>query len=222
MNGVKLLLLDCSPRNDKSTSRHFTQHLLPALANLTAGEVQVTRRNLGIEPLPAITAEYAESLLLPAADAKARFGEALALSDELIEELDKADVLWISTPVHNFTVPAVLKAWIDHVVRRDVTFVATEAGKVGLLRDRPTFVAVTSGGAMFHEPPRQPDFFRPYLSTVLGVMGLKNVTFMHANGLAFSDEPLSTVEAKAAQWIGEGKFNHVSESINPLSSDISV
>jgi FMN-dependent NADH-azoreductase len=203
MNSLKLLQLDCSPRRDNSTSRHFTQHLLPAVAARLGRDIQIARRSLGVEPLPAITAEYADSLVLPAAVAKERFAEALAVSDELIAELDGADMLWISTPVYNFTVPAVLKNWIDLVVRRDVTFTTTESGKVGLLRDRPTFVAVTSGGAMFREPSVQPDFFRPYLSAVLGVIGLKDVTFMHATGLAFADEPLAVVETKAAQWLHE-------------------
>ncbi|HWT36559.1 MAG TPA: NAD(P)H-dependent oxidoreductase, partial [Paraburkholderia sp.] len=147
MNLLKLLVLDCSPRRDNSTSRRFTQHLLPAMAARLGRELQITRRNRGAEPLPAITEEYAESLVLPAEVAKERFGAALSVSDELIRELDDADMLWISTPVHNFTVPAVLKNWIDLVVRRDVTFTTTEHGKVGLLRDRPTFVAVTAGGA---------------------------------------------------------------------------
>lgn len=69
--------------------------------------------------------------LLSAAVARERFGEALALSDELIQELDEADALWISTPVYNFTVPATLKNWIGLVVRRDVTFTTTESVKVG-------------------------------------------------------------------------------------------
>ncbi|CAD6530130.1 FMN-dependent NADH-azoreductase [Paraburkholderia sabiae] len=203
MNSLKLLMLDCSPRRDNSTSRRFTQHLLPAMAARLGREIRITRRDLGADPLPAISEAYAESLVLPVDVAKARFGASLSVSDELIRELDEADMLWISTPVHNFTVPAVLKNWIDHVVRRDVTFTTTEHGKVGLLRDRPTFVAVTAGGAMFREPSLQPDFFRPYLSAVLGVIGLKDVTFMHATGLAFADEPLSVVETKAAQWLRE-------------------
>jgi FMN-dependent NADH-azoreductase len=97
----------------------------------------------------------------------------------------------------------VLKCWIDLVVRRDVTFTTTEQGKVGLLRDRPTFIAVTSGGAMFREPSLQPDFFRPYLSAVLGVIGLKDITFMHAAGVAFAEDPLAFVEATAARWLNE-------------------
>ncbi|ODV43784.1 NAD(P)H dehydrogenase [Cupriavidus sp. UYMMa02A] len=201
MKTLDMLLLDCSPRRDYSTSRHLSQQLLPALSAHCGREVRVTRRNLGTEPLPAITAEYAESLLLPVAEARERFGEALAVSDELIRELEQADLLWISTPVYNFTLPAVLKNWIDLVVRRDVTFASTAKGKIGLLPDRPTFVAVTSGGAMFRDPPVQPDFFRPYLSAALGVIGIRDIRFTHATDLAFAEVPQSAVEAQAAQWL---------------------
>jgi FMN-dependent NADH-azoreductase len=204
MKNLKLLLLDCSPRRDNSTSRHFTQRLLPAMAADLGRGIEVTTRHLGAEPLPAITAEYADSLLLPTGVARQRYGEALAVSDQLIAELEEADLLWISTPVYNFTVPAVLKNWIDLVLRRDVTFTTNGHGKVGLLRDRPTFVAVTSGGAMFRDPPVQPDFFRPYLTAVLGVIGLKNVTYMHATGLAFAEAPLTLVEARAMECLREG------------------
>jgi FMN-dependent NADH-azoreductase len=203
MKKLNLLLLDCSPRRDNSTSRHVTQHLLPSMSAQLGREIQVSTRHLGAEPLPAITAEYAEALLLPTAVARKRYGEALAVSDELIHELEQADLLWISTPVYNFTVPAVLKNWIDHVLRRDVTFTTNGHGKVGLLRDRPTFVAVTSGGAMFREPPVQPDFFRPYLTAVLGVIGIKNVSYLHATGLAFAEAPLALVETRASQCVRE-------------------
>jgi len=217
MNSLKVLLLDCSPRRDNSTSRHFTRQLLPAMAERLGRDIQITRRDLGTQPLPPITEAHAESLVLPGDVAKERFGEALAVSDELIRELDQADMLWISTPVHNFTVPAVLKNWIDHVVRIDVTFAAGANGKVGLLRDRPTFVAVTAGGAMFREPAYQPDFFRPYLSAVLGVIGLKDVTFMHAASLVSTDEPLALVEAKAAQWLRDNPQRYASSEFNASS-----
>jgi FMN-dependent NADH-azoreductase len=201
MTALKLLLLDCSPRHDNSTSRHLTEHLLPTMATHYGRDIRMVRRLIGIRPLPSITAEYADSLLLSGTEAKQPSDPALAVSDKLIEELEQADFFWISTPVHNFTVPAVLKNWIDLVLRRDVTYTSTADGKVGLLRDRPTFVAVTSGGAMFQDPPIQPDFFRPYLSAVLEVIGIKNVTYVHATGLASSDAPLARVEEKAEQWL---------------------
>lgn len=203
MNRLKLLLIDCSPRAEHATSRHLTQQLLPGVAERLGVEFQIIRRHLGQTPLPPITEEYAASVLLPLADARSRFGDALAVSDELVKEVAEADVLWIATPVHNYTIPAVLKNWIDLVVRRDVTFVSTKEGKVGLLRDRPTYVAITSGGAMFEEPPRQPDYLRPYLTAILGTIGLKDLTFITATHLAFTDDARSAVETKASDWLAD-------------------
>lgn len=201
MSATRLLFIECSPRGDKATSSEFGRHLLSAIGRRIGPEVMVTERHLGLEALPPISAAYAESLLLPAEQARARFQGQLAVSDELIGELEAADLLVIATPVHNFTVPAALKTWIDYVVRNDVTFKSTPEGKVGLLQDRPTLITVTSGGAMFRDPPVQPDFFRPYLSAVLGVIGLHDVTFAQSTGLAFSSEPLVEVERQADAWI---------------------
>lgn len=201
MKPLELLLIDCSPRRERSTSRHLGRELIAPIEAHLGRTVRLTERRIGIEPLPPLSAEYAESLVVPIAEARARYGPSLAVSDELIAELDQADLLVISTPVHNFTVPAALKTWIDHVVRRDVTFHTTPQGKVGLLRDRPTLVAVSAGGGMFREPPTQPDFFRPYLRAALGVIGLKSVSFAASTGLAFSEAPLAVVEADARKWL---------------------
>lgn len=78
---------------------------------------------------------------------------------------------------------------IDHGRQNGVTHKKTPEGKVGLLRDRPVLATVTSGGAMFRDPPKQPDFFRPYLNAVLGVIGLHSISYVQAIGLAFADHP---------------------------------
>jgi FMN-dependent NADH-azoreductase len=200
MKPFDILLLECSPRTD-ATSARLARQLLSTLQERIGGAIRLTKRRIGIEPLPPIDAAYADSLRLPAEEARVRFGSALAVSDQLVEELDRADLLLIASPVHNFTVPASLKTWIDYVVRRDVTFKTTPTGKVGLLRDRPALVAVTSGGAMFRDPPLQPDFFRPYLQAALGVIGLHNISFVPATGLSFATEPLAAVDAAARAWL---------------------
>lgn len=217
MNTPRILFIECSPRGDKATSSEFGHHLLSAITRHIGHEVIVTNRNLGSQPLPSISAAYAESSLLPAEEARTRFLGQLSVSDLLIEELKAADLLVIATPVHNFTVPAALKVWIDYVVRNDVTFKKTPEGKVGLLNDRPTLIAVTSGGAMFSDPPKQPDFFRPYLRAVLGVIGLHNVTFAQSTGLAFSSEPFAEVERQASKW-ADANLDQILTAVNSHSS----
>jgi FMN-dependent NADH-azoreductase len=203
MKKLGILLIESSPRNANAsaTSSALGRLLLDAITARSGCEVELVERNIGAQPLPPMSAEYVESVLLPHQEAQARYGDALAVSDELIAELKWADMLVIASPVHNFTVPASLKLWIDLVVRNDVTFRNSPAGKQGLLGDRPTLVAVASGGAMFRDPPKQPDFFRPYLSAALGVIGVRDITYVAATGLAFSEQPLADVESQASAWI---------------------
>jgi len=208
MNKLRMLLIESSPRKT-ATSAALGRRLVAAITERSGRQVALVERNLAARPLPPMSAEYAESLLLPPAEAKVRYGEALDVSDELIAELNWADVLVIAAPVHNFTVPASLKLWIDLVVRNGVTFQATPEGKKGLLRDRPVLVAVACGGAMFSEPPKQPDFFRPYLNAALGVTGLRDISYVPATGLAFTDQPFEQAAAQADAWIDEGLASFV-------------
>jgi FMN-dependent NADH-azoreductase len=206
MKQLKLLLIESSPRKAKAnaTSGALGRKLVEAISARCGRSVELVERNIGAQPLPPMSAEYAESVLLPPGEGAARYGDALAVSDQLIAELKWADVVVIASPVHNFTVPASLKLWIDHVLRNNVTFRNTPEGKIGLLENRPTLIAVSSGGAMFRDPPRQPDFFRPYLTAALGVIGLRDISFVAATGLAFTEEPMAQVETQADAWIDDG------------------
>jgi FMN-dependent NADH-azoreductase len=116
-------------------------------------------------------------------------------SEKLIAELETSDVLVIATPMHNYTVPAALKTWIDHVVRVRRTFHVTPAGKVGALRDLPVFIAISSGGRYSADQhsgghARQPNFLTPYLTTVLATIGLNDVTFFSVEGTAYGPDAL--------------------------------
>jgi len=201
MKTLQVLVLDCSPRGANSTSRHLSEILLPKLSGFFQHAISLKRRYLGAETPPAICADYADSLLLPAEQVNTRFAGSFSTSDTLIEELKNSDIVWISTPVHNFTVPAVLKNWIDLVVRKDVTFTTTGQGKTGLLKDRPVFVAVTAGGVMFEDGAHQPDFFRPYLSAILSIIGLKNIQYIPVTGLAREASPFEVIEKRAALYL---------------------
>jgi FMN-dependent NADH-azoreductase len=116
----------------------------------------------------------------------------------LIEELDAAHALLIDTPVHNYTVPAELKTWIDYVVRVGRTFKSTSAGKVGTLRDRPTVVVSASGGYFSGSAP-QPDFFTPYLDAVLATIGIRSVRHIRLEGLRRGDDAVRAAYVRADQ-----------------------
>jgi FMN-dependent NADH-azoreductase len=101
--------------------------------------------------------------------------------------------------MHNFTVPSALKAWIDHIVRVRRTFNATADGYAGTLRDRPVFVAVSSGGRFSGQRARQPDFLTPYLTAILGTIGLHDLTFFSTEGSALGGNALAEARARTDQ-----------------------
>ena len=103
----------------------------------------------------------------------------------------------IGTPMHNLSLPSALKAWIDHVVRARRTFSLTKHGKVGTLRDRPVFIAVSSGGRFSGEHAHQPDFLTPYLKTILGMIGLRDLTFFSVEGTGAGADATASARAQA-------------------------
>lgn len=157
----------------------------------------VTRRDLGHHPIPHATANYATRLASPALLTSGNMEGAVCLSEELIQEVEAADILVIGTPMNNFTIPSVLKSYIDQIVRIGRTFTSTSEGKAGLLHDRPVFVAIASGGKFYGEHAGQPDFLTPYLTAVLGCIGLKTLHFLPLQATAFlSDEQALTAQEK--------------------------
>ncbi|THD10585.1 FMN-dependent NADH-azoreductase [Metallibacterium scheffleri] len=168
-----LLHVSASPRHAASHSRKAAAAAIAHL-QLHHPALQVIERDLGMEPLPHPDAAFVQASLLPDAQRDAAQRVVLRLSDRLIAELSSADAIVLSTPMHNFTLPSVLKAWIDHVVRPRQTFRLDANGKTGLLRDRPVRVVLASGGSLGAEPGGQVDFVTPYLRYVFEVIGLRD------------------------------------------------
>ncbi len=184
---MNILHIDCSPRRE-SHSRQLSSALVEKLLTILP-DARISRRDLGREPIPHAGADYAAALATPASLAAAgRSAAAVLLAEQLIQEVERADVVVIGTPMNNFTVPSVLKAWIDQILRVGRTMKSTPAGKVGMLQDRPVFVAIASGGVFAGERANQPDFLTPYLTAVLGCIGLNTVHYLPLQGTAFTDE----------------------------------
>ncbi|MGJ7528207.1 FMN-dependent NADH-azoreductase [Variovorax sp. GB1P17] len=185
---MKILHVSCSPRGQASESDRLARKIIEWLLR---GEPTATRthRALGNAGLPHIDANYA----LAQHSSTASIGRegSVARSEELIQELESADVVVIGTPMHNLSIPSALKAWIDHVVRARRTFNVGAQGKVGTLHDRPVFVAVASGGRYSGERARQPDFLTPYLATILGTIGLHDLKFFSVQGTGLGAEAVA-------------------------------
>ncbi|MGE4321592.1 MAG: FMN-dependent NADH-azoreductase [Sphingobium sp.] len=198
---MNILHIDCSSR-PASYSRRLSAAITAQLQD-GPGPTTVIRRDLGLHPIPHTATDYAESLSSPAAAGAASAG-AHRLSEELITELEAADIIVIGTPMHNFTIPSVLKAWIDQVLRVGRTIIPTSTGKVGALADRPVFVAIASGGVFEGEGANQPDLLTPYLTSALGCIGLQSIRFTALQATAFKDETCladEILQSERVNWL---------------------
>jgi FMN-dependent NADH-azoreductase len=181
---MKILHVTCSPRGRTSESYRLSEKIIGLLLKSEPAALLVSRE-IGGGAIPHIDESYASALgATLQSPAEISPEGSMSLSEQLIQELEGSDVVVIATPMHNFTIPSTLKAWIDHIVRVRRTFTMTPAGKVAALRDRPVFVAVSSGGRYSSEHARQPDFLTPYLKAVLGTIGLHDLTFFSVEGAA--------------------------------------
>lgn len=172
---MTLLRIDSSARIDTSTSRAVADKVEALLTSQTPGPV--TRRDLAKTPLPQIDANWVAARLVPAEDQSAEDRDALALSDQLIAELQAADTILISVPIYNFGLPASLKAWIDLIARPKVTFSYGADGPIGHLTGKKVIVVMASGGVKIDSPL---DFATPHLRHVLGFVGLDDVRVVTA------------------------------------------
>jgi FMN-dependent NADH-azoreductase len=190
-----ILRVSFSPRGQASESHRLSQRIVDLLLDRQPG-AEVIDRDFGNGSLAQVDGSYAQSQGGPV---DVSSDGSIAQSEDLIGELERADILIISTPMHNLTMPSALKAWIDHVVRVRRTFNITAAGKVGALRDRPVFLAIASGGRYSGERANQPDFLTPYLRVILGMIGLKDLTFFSVQGTGSSPDALAKTRVNTDQ-----------------------
>jgi FMN-dependent NADH-azoreductase len=198
---MKILRINCSPRGAQSESGRLAQSIVDILLRQNR-DAMVIVRELGGGSLAHVDEEYATALgSMGVPEAKACATGSMPQSDRLIEELEGADCVVIATPMHNFTVPSTLKAWLDHIVRVRRTFHPTPAGKVGTLHDRPVYVAISSGSRFSGERARQPDFLKPYLTAILATVGLRSVNFFAVEGTAFGPQAIVELRSKTADEV---------------------
>lgn len=172
---MKVLHIDSSILGDNSASRVLSREIV---AKLTAEnpDAEVKYLDLASDALPHLTGG---SLAQADLDEAAR--NAAALNDFLA-----ADVIVIGAPTYNFSIPSQLKAWIDRVVVAGKTFSYTAAGPEGLAKGKRVFVGISRGS--IYAPGAPGEFAESYLKHVFGFVGISDVTFVRAEGLAISPE----------------------------------
>lgn len=192
----RILHVDASQRRHGSVSRGLSQLLVDELCARFPGAA-VVRRDL-LDGMPLVDDDWIAASNTPDDQRSAAQCDVLAFSDGLVEELKACDVWVIGTPVYNFSITPALKAYVDQICRARVTFAYSEEGPRGLLDDRKVFVAIASGGSKVGSPT---EFLTPYLTHVLGFIGIRDVELIAADQLLMSGEDkiaLARDEVKAA------------------------
>ena len=194
---LNVLAINTSAKKDGSISRTLTADLLSALED-RHGDVDIVERDLA-EGLDFIDAAWVEANFTPDEDRTDAHRDTLAQSDRLVAELKAADVLVIGAPIYNFSIPAVLKAWIDMIARAKLTFRYTENGPEGLLAGKKAYIVVPSGGVPVGSPV---DFATPYLKQALAFVGITDVEFIGAQGADRGNrEALDNARARIAELV---------------------
>ncbi|ERP90740.1 FMN-dependent NADH-azoreductase [Labrenzia sp. C1B10] len=201
----KVLVLTSSVLGDASVSNQLTTHIVNQL-RLKNGKSKVIARDLGSNPVPHLMQDSTIALRVPEAENEVQ-ANAQALSDELIAELKAADLLVIGAPMYNFGIPSTLKAWFDYVLRAGVTFSYSDAGPEGLLKGKRAIVVLTRGGLYSEGPAQLMDAQEPHLRTLLGFIGITDVTFIRAEKLAFGasfqEEAIAAAKKAANQVVDD-------------------
>ena len=155
---------------------------------------QLTLRDLAVTPHPVLDEAALGALFTPVDQRSPEQAARVALDDALIAEIQAHDTLVLGVPMYNFGVPVQLKSWIDAIARTGVTFRYTETGPEGLLKGKKVYVALARGG-LYRDTAN--DSQVPYLKSVLGFLGLSDVSFIYAEGLAMGTESAEKAFAQA-------------------------
>jgi len=193
----QILLITSSPRGATSYSSRVAHSLAEKLA---AGEAhsRITVRDLTRAPIPHIDETFAEARNLPPGSLTAEQKAALRLSDSLLAELLRADVIIIGAGMINLGIPSALKAYIDYIVRPGVTFKYSERGPEGLVKGKKVYLVMARGGIYSDGPMQAFNFQDTYLKAALGFIGLTDIEVIAIEGVAFGPEAAEKAMAIAS------------------------
>ena len=180
---MNILQIKSSLSGDEGQSSRLANEFVAALLERNPG-ARLVVRDLVRNPVPHLDPARLAALGAkdnPTAEQRA----VLAESDALIEELRQADVLVFGLPMYNFGVPSQLKAWYDHVARAGMTFRYTETGPQGLLTGKKATIFAARGGEYAASGN---DWQAQFVRVILGFIGITDVEFVFAEGLAVSPD----------------------------------
>jgi FMN-dependent NADH-azoreductase len=195
-----LLVINSSAAREGSVSRELVEFTVERLQQ-SAPRLTVVRRDLGVNPVPHLDVDSLNGVRGAPATQTER--TARVLSDQLIAELRAADTIVIGAPMYNFGVTTALRAWFDYVLRAGETFSYSSEGPRGLLDGKRVIVIESRGGLYSEGPAAAIDFQEPYLRHLFGFVGIKDVTFVHAEKIGHGPEARAAAIAGARRRISE-------------------
>ena len=196
---MNILQINSSARRDASQSTRLATRIVERLRDADP-EATVIVRDLNLVPHPILDEAALGALFTPAESRTAEQSARVAQDDALIAEVLAADAIVLGVPMYNFGVSSQLKNWIDAISRAGVTFRYTEKGPEGLVKGKTVYVALTRGGKYRNTPS---DTQVPYLRTVFGFLGMTDVHFVYAEGLAMGPDAEQKAIASAYEQIEE-------------------
>ena len=194
-----LLQLNTSIFSDAGQSTRLADAFVAARKAIEPG-LNVVVRDFAREPVPHLTADGFQGFLAkPEARTPAQ-AQVVAYSDALIDEIKRADTVVLGLPMYNFAIPSTLKAYFDHIARAGVTFKYTDKGPVGLLTGKKAYVFAARGGVYLGTTA---DTQTAYVRDFLAFLGITDVEFVYAEGLAMGEAPRKASLEKAQAEILE-------------------
>ncbi|MEC4239717.1 FMN-dependent NADH-azoreductase [Pseudomonas sp. DSV-1] len=201
---MKLLHIDSSILGDNSASRQLSREVVKAWQAADPA-VEVSYRDLAAEAIEHFSAATLVAAGTPAELRDAAQKHEAQLSADTLAQFLAADAVVIAAPMYNFTIPTQLKAWIDRIAVAGQTFRYTEAGPEGLCGNKKVIVVSTSGG--LHVGQATGVAHEDYLKVMLGFMGITDVEFVRAHGLAYGDEVRTKAMNDAQAHINQDLFS---------------
>ena len=196
---MNILQVNSSARIENSQSTKLANSLVERIRT-DHPDATLTVRDLSRTPHLPLDESTLQALFTPADQRTPEHNARVALDDALIAEIQAADVVVLGVPMYNFGVPAQLKNWIDAISRAQVTFRYTANGSEGLLKGKKVYVALTRGGKYRNTPA---DTQVPYLQTIFAFLGMNDVQFVYAEGLAMGAAAEQNALASARSQIEE-------------------
>jgi len=200
---MKLLHIDSSILADHSASRQLSRSVVEAFSAVEAA-TQVIYRDLASEALTHFSAGTLAAAGTPEEGRDAAQQQEVASNEATLQEFLDADVVVIGAPMYNFTIPSQLKAWIDRITVAGRTFRYTENGPEGLCGDKQVIIVSTAGGLHVGQPTSVGH--EDFLKVLFGFIGVTNLKFVFAHGLAYGDEPRANAMTAAHKQIAEELF----------------